>query len=73
VVASIVVSVSTTAMAQPLFGDPLAEANAYRSERGALPEARYRARYEVTTKTGRKVPALTEVVMDVASDWSLTR
>lgn len=66
-------SVAAGAAAQPLFGNPLAEANAYRSERGALPEARYRARYEVSTTTDGEVASVAELVMDVATDWSLTR
>src|SRR5690606_5208532 len=59
------------ASAQPLFGNPFADATAYRSERGDLPEATYRARYEVTHVERGGAPTLSEMVIEAASDWAL--
>lgn len=61
------------ATAQPLFGNPFSDAGAYRNERGALGEARYRVRYEATRVAGDGAQAVNELVLDVADDWALAR
>jgi hypothetical protein len=64
---------SAPAMAQPLFGNPFADAAAYRAQRGELTEARYRVRYEVTRVERGGAPVVSELVIDAASDWALAR
>jgi hypothetical protein len=57
-----------------LFADPFADAASYRQMRGEAPaDATYRVRYEVTRVDPNQAPAVSEVVIDVAPDWSLTR
>ena len=72
-VAASALALAQTAAAQPLFGNPLADAAAYRTERGETDEARFRARYEVTRIERGGAPIVSELVIDVANDWSLTR
>lgn len=62
-----------TATAQPMFSNPFADAAAYRDTRGSLPDATMRLRYEVTETEGDRAPILSELVIDVATDWSLAR
>jgi len=64
---------SSPAQAQPLFANPFAEAETYRSERGAATEARYRVRYEAMHAERGGPPVVREVVIDVGPDWSLVR
>jgi hypothetical protein len=64
---------STQAMAQPIFANPFADAAAYRRDRGDLTEARFRLRYEVTRTEGHGAPVVSDLTIDVASDWSLAR
>ena len=59
---------SAAAFAQPLYGNPFADAATYRSTRDATPDATYRLRYEVTSSDTAQSR---QVTIDVASDWSL--
>lgn len=69
--ALVVLCAPITAFAQPLYGNPFADAATYRAARTATPDATYRLRYEVT-RTGHDA-STHEVTFDIASDWSLTR
>lgn len=64
---------ATPSVAQPLFGNPFADAAAYRAERSELSEARYRVRYEFTRIEHGGAPQIGELAIDVASDWALVR
>jgi hypothetical protein len=61
------------ALAQPLFGNPFADAAAYRRERGELTEAHYRVRFEATRVERGGAPLVSEFVIDAAADWALAR
>jgi hypothetical protein len=69
--ALVVLCAPMAAFAQPLYGNPLSDADTYRATRTATPDATYRIRYEVIT-TGHNA-GTREVIFDIASDWSLTR
>lgn len=61
------------ASAQSLFVNPFADAATYRSERGTLNNATFRARYEVTRVGRDGAPVVSELILDVADDWALAR
>jgi hypothetical protein len=57
-----------------VFANPFGDAAFYRQMRGEAPaEATYRVRYEVTRTEPNQAPATSEIVIDVAPDWSLSR
>jgi hypothetical protein len=57
-----------------IFANPFADAAGYRQMRGAEPaSATYRLRYEVTRTEPNAAPLVSELVIDLASDWSVTR
>jgi hypothetical protein len=64
---------ATPSAAQPLFGNPVADAAAYRAQRGELGEARYRVRYEFTRIERGGALQVSELTIDAASDWALVR
>ncbi|QGZ93499.1 hypothetical protein [Terricaulis silvestris] len=71
---AIVVWLAPCAASAQLFADPFADAAAYRQMRREAPaDATYRVRYEVTRIEPNQAPAVSEVTIDVAADWSLTR
>jgi hypothetical protein len=58
--------------AQELFGNPFATAEAVRQQRGDLPSATLRLRYEASGDPKAEQPP-GEVVIDVATDWAHVR
>ncbi len=60
------------ALAQPLFGNPFADASVYRTERGSLPPATYRVIYEALTTAGPQQHS-SELIIDVGPDWAVAR
>jgi hypothetical protein len=73
VLIAVLLSIPIPALGQPLFGDPLAAAAAYRSERGSVPQAAYQVIYEASDRKGRDAATRSERVFVVAADWSLVR
>src|SRR5262245_1595267 len=72
--AALIVGLAPLPAAAQLFGNPFLDAAAYRDARGVAPaDATYRVRYEVTRTRPDEAPTTTEVIVDVAPDWSLTR
>jgi hypothetical protein len=70
----VIVGLAPFSATAQLFANPFAEPAAYLQSRGAAPaEATYRVRYEVTRTEPDQTPAVAQVIIDVAPDWSLTR
>lgn len=65
--------IPAAAVSESLFANPFADAAAYRRARGDCPAAYYRLRYERIVEDGDAKPAASEVVIDLAPDWYLTR
>jgi len=63
---------ASQASAQEVFGNPFASAEALRTERGALPDATLRLRYEASGDAKAGQPP-GELVIDVAPDWAHVR
>lgn len=61
------------AFAQPLYGNPFADAAFYRAARTTTSDATYRLRYEMTQSHTTNTPIVLQVTIDVAPDWSLVR
>ena len=66
VLIAVLLSIPIPALGQPLFGDPLAAAAAYRSERGSVPQAAYQVIYEASDRKGRDAATRSERVFVVA-------
>lgn len=62
-----------SALAQPLFANPFSDAATYRNDRGEVGVARHRLRYEMTYSERGGAPVVSEFVVDVGPDWSVTR
>lgn len=74
VTACVLLGSTAPAMAQQrLFDNPFADVATYASTRGGAADATYRVRYEVTRARPGTAPTVSEMVIDVAPDWSLTR
>lgn len=63
---------ASQAGAQELFGNPFASAEALRLQRGALPDATLRLRYQASGDPKAGQPA-GEIVIDLATDWAHVR